>query len=322
MITTVHRATVLALLLLISQSNLAVTKNGFDLSDSLIPAEHIERGGPPRDGIPSIDNPEFIPAAEARFLRSKDRVIGVHRNGVAKAYPIKILNWHEIVNDSFADEPVLISYCPLCNTGMVFAVGHAEVTFTFGVSGLLYNSDVLLYDRQTGSLWSQIMSKAIAGPLKGVTLPAIPARHTTWRDWREQYPDSVVLSRNTGFRRDYGKSPYLGYATSRKLFFGVTQESTAYRRKELVLGVALDGQYKAYPFGELEEHGAPRFLDEFAGQTLTVEWLARDRTARLFSQDGEELASVLAYWFAWYAFHPNTEVFRAPVNPTVRGGSD
>jgi hypothetical protein len=141
----------------------AQTKNGFDLGDASVPIDQIRHGGVPRDGIPSIDNPKFIDAADADFLRGKDRILGVFRNGVAKAYPIKILDYHEIVNDHFGDEAILVSYCPLCYTGMVFSVQGNDVAFDFGVSGLLYNSDVLLYDRETGSLWSQILSKAITG---------------------------------------------------------------------------------------------------------------------------------------------------------------
>jgi hypothetical protein len=130
--TTTCRYLLIVLYLLVTQASSAATKNGFDLTDSLIPPERIERGGPPRDGIPSIDKPEFISAAAAGFLRTKDRVLGVYRNGFAKAYPIKILNWREIVNDRFGEEGILVSYCPLCNTGMVFAVSHPDVTSTLG----------------------------------------------------------------------------------------------------------------------------------------------------------------------------------------------
>jgi len=173
------------------------TRNGFDLNDASVPPDQIRRGGVPRDGIPSIDNPEFISAGDAEFLRDKDRILGVFRNGIAKAHPIKILDYHEIVNDSFGDEAIIVSYCPLCFTGMVLSAVAADLNFTFGVSGLLYNSDVLRYDRQTGSLWSQVLSKAISDPLKGVTLTYLPASHTTWRDWSARYPGTLVLSTDT-----------------------------------------------------------------------------------------------------------------------------
>ena len=170
---------ILCMLSLLSAASYAQIKNGFDLTDSLVPADEIRSGGIPRDAIPSINEPSFVSADEAGFLRDGDRIIGVHRNGVAKAYWIGILEWHEIVNDVFGDEAVLISYCPLCNTGMVFSVQNPNVRFSFGVSGLLYNSDLLLYDRQTNSLWSQIMGQAITGPLKGFTMNLLPSSHTT-----------------------------------------------------------------------------------------------------------------------------------------------
>jgi hypothetical protein len=130
--------------------------NGFILDEPLIPAGAIEKGGPPRDGIPSIDSPLFVAASEASFLDPEDRVLGITQGGKSKAYPVKILNWHEIVNDWLNQQPVVVTYCPLCGSGIAFSAMVGGRRLSFGVSGLLYNSDVLLYDRQTGSLWSQI----------------------------------------------------------------------------------------------------------------------------------------------------------------------
>lgn len=287
------------------------TINGFDLDDASVPPDQIRRGGVPRDGIPSIDNPKFIAADDAEFLRNKDRILGVFRNGFAKAYPIKILDYHEIVNDQFGDEAIVVSYCPLCYTGMVFSASAADFNFTFGVSGLLYNSDVLLYDRQSGSLWSQILSRAITGPLKGVKLTPLPASHTTWLDWSTRYPETLVLSRDTGFRRDYRRSPYLDYARSGQLMFPVENTSKEYRNKELVLGITVDGDTKAYPFEELEKNMQERFDDSIGSKTVTIEWNESEDFARILDDNGQEIPSVIAYWFAWYAFHPDTEIFRA-----------
>jgi len=309
-----NRLTLLSLLMLVSSACLAATKNGFNLDDSLIPAAKIKRGGPPRDGIPSIDKPEFVEPADAGFLKDKDRVIGVYYKGVAKAYPIKILNWHEIVNDTFQGSGILISYCPLCNSGMVFSAQSKTLRFSFGVSGLLYNSDVLLYDRQTQSLWSQILGKSIAGPLKGVKLNLLPSSHTTWRQWRRRYPNSKVLSTRTGFRINYNKSPYMDYARSGNLMFKVEHKNSAYRNKELVLGLTLGNKHKAYPFSELSKQGLNAFNDDFADRKLRIKWLEDDKTAMVFDEQGKELATVLAYWFAWYAFFPDTEIFKLPVD--------
>jgi len=305
------RTLTIPVLLGISLAAQGQVKNGFDLSDSLIDASGIRGGGPPRDGIPSIDEPKFLAAGDSDFLDPNDRVIGVHRNGIAKAYPIRILDWHEVVNDDFSGAATLVTYCPLCRTGMVFDVDNDEVELTFGVSGLLYNSDVLLYDRQTGSLWSQIMSQAITGSMKNVTLDLLPSRHTTWADWREIHPDTLVLSTDTGYRRQYDTSPYLNYERSSRLMFDVENRNRAYDNKNLVLGLSIGGQHRAYPFEELRARGADRFSDEFAGQELTVVWSEAANSAHVLNEAGVELPTVLAYWFAWYAFHPETEIFHA-----------
>jgi hypothetical protein len=305
------RTLTIPVLLSISLIAHAQVKNGFDLSDSLIDASSIRGGGPPRDGIPSLDEPKFVSIVDVDFLDSDDRVIGVYRNGVAKAYPIRILNWHEVVNDDFAGSATLVTYCPLCGTGMVFDVQNDEVDFTFGVSGLLYNSDVLLYDRQTGSLWSQIMSQAVTGPMKHTKLDLLPSRHTNWADWRELHPETLVLSTDTGYQRNYNSSPYLDYERSNRLMFDVENRNRAYANKDLVLGLSIGDRHRAYPLEELEKQGAERFNDELAGQQLTVVWSESANSAHVLDQSETEIPTVLAYWFAWYAFHPQTEIFRA-----------
>ncbi len=290
---------------------IAQTLNGFDVSDALVPSDQIVRTGVPRDGILSIDTPVFLAADDAAFLRQDDRVLGVNRNGVAKAYPVRILDHHEVVNDDFAGEPIVVTWCPLCYSGMAFTVATTDSRLTFGVSGLLYNSDVLLYDRQTGSLFSQIRSQAISGPLKALKIPAVPLSHTTWRDWRTRFPDTEVLSTDTGFRRNYKVSPYLDYQRSPRLAFPVANRSSELRNKELVLGVELNGRTVAYPFRELKRQEKASFEETFGAENWLVEWSEKDEFARVVDADGNEHPTVIAYWFAWYAFHPDTEVFSA-----------
>ncbi len=130
-----------------STKSVAQNKNGFDLKGALIPVNQIHGGGPPKDGIPSIDQPTFVLADEEDYLQNDAAVLGINYQGIIKAYPINILNWHEIVNDQFNQEPVVITFCPLCGSGMAFSASINGKAHTFGVSGLLYNSDVLLYDR-------------------------------------------------------------------------------------------------------------------------------------------------------------------------------
>lgn len=289
----------------------AQSRNGFDLANALIPVNEIHWGGVRRDGIPSINNPKFVAAANANFLGKKDRVLGVYRNGVAKAYPIRILDRHEVVNDRFGDESIVVTYCPLCFSGMAFSIHADNAARTYGVSGLLYNSDVLLYDHQTGSLWSQIRSQAISGPLKGTEMPPVVTAHTTWRDWLNRYPDTLVLSTDTGFRISYRSSPYTEYQRSGSLMFPVSNRSRDYRNKERVLGIDIDGVQKAYPFKELRKNGAASFDDAVGDYRVTIEWLEDEDYARALNEHGQEIPTVIVYWFAWYAFHPNTVVFQA-----------
>ena len=289
----------------------AQSKNGFDYSDALVPAAQIYWGGVARDGIPSIDNPRFVAAHEATSTRKTDRVLGVHRNGIAKAYPVRILERHEVVNDRFGDETIIVTYCPLCFSGMSFSMAADSVARTFGVSGLLYNSDVLLYDRQTGSLWSQIMSTAISGPLKDTKMTPIATAHTSWREWRGRHPDTLLLSTDTGYRINYRSPAYQEYERSRQTMFPVANRNSQYSNKERVLGVSLGNTFKAYPFKELREHDQASFQDDIDGTTLTIHWNSKESYARATGADDKEIPTVIVYWFAWYAFHPNTIVFQA-----------
>ncbi|HED19112.1 MAG TPA: DUF3179 domain-containing protein [Gammaproteobacteria bacterium] len=285
--------------------------NGFDLSGALVPVEEIRHGGPPRDGIPALDHPRFVSAGKANFLSDSDRVLGIDRNGIRKAYAVKILNYHEIVNDRFDRQAVVVSYCPLCGTGMAFLATADGSARSFGVSGLLYNSDVLLYDRETDSLWSQLMKQAIAGPLRGQHLQQIVMSHTSWGDWRNRHPDTVVLSTDTGSRRNYERSPYAGYENSKDLYFPVSKTDSRYHPKELVIGVSVAGMHKAYPFTELSRTDGD-LKDSVAGRELRVRYDSHNRTGRVFAADGSELPSTISYWFAWHAFHPDSEVYTAP----------
>ena len=227
----------------------------FDLSNATIPTDQIRAGGPPKDGIPALTDPTMVPADRAGYLRPDDRVIGYAADGEARAYPLRVLNYHEIVNDRVAGTPIAVTYCPLCDSAAIFdrrtPVGLRE----FGVSGLLYNSNVLMYDRggQPESLWSQVLGAGVSGPAAGKRLTALPVELTTWRDWSERYPQTSVLSAETGHPRDYRSNPYDGYLTSPGVMFPVTSTSDRLPAKQLVLGVWVGDTSKAYPlsaFGE------------------------------------------------------------------------
>lgn len=283
----------------------------FDLTKHSVPLDQIVDGGPGKDGIPAILTPRFISAGKAMFLQGTDRVLGLTLGTEAKAYPIKILNWHEIVNDTVSGTAVVVTYCPLCGTGIAFEATVEGYRHTFGVSGLLYQSDLLMYDHQTESLWSQISMHAVAGPLTGKELTPIFLEHTTWAEWRAAHPSTLVLSTKTGSLRNYDRDPYSGYAGNSELYFDTNHFDSRYHPKEWVVGIDLNGVAKAYPFAEIKKVRSP-ISDQLGGHAITIHFNQQTRSASATDADGKLLPSVMAYWFAWYTFHPKTEIFKAP----------
>ncbi len=287
----------------------------FDRSRHSVPLEQILDGGPGRDGIPAILHPKFIPAGEASFLSDQDRVLALQHGPESKAYPIKILTWHEIVNDSLGGRPIVVTYCPLCGSGVAFEAQVRGRPHTFGVSGLLYQSNVLLYDHQTESLWSQLGMHAITGSLMGERLTPLTVEDTTWGDWRRTHPGTWVLSTQTGSWRNYDRAPYGDYEATGEIFFDVSHHDGRYHAKEWVMGVERNGIAKAYPFSELRNSTSP-IHDHVGPDAVTIRFDLEHRRASVTDADGHLVPSVTTYWFAWYTFHPKTEVFtttlRAP----------
>lgn len=304
------RALIVGLFLLAGAANAQeLSRNGFILDGALVSPSEIQSGGVTRDVIPAIVEPKFVMAAEADFLREDDRVLGVDFAGQTRAYPVKILNYHEIVNDNFNGTPMVISWCPLCGSGIVFAALINNEAHTFGVSGLLFNSDLLMYDHQTESLWSQFVGLAITGPMKGMRLVTVPASNTTWGAWLELYPDSLVLSDEQGYNQfNYGRNAYASYEINREIRFPIRQISRKFSPKASILGVEINQQFKAYPFKKLPKN-KNRIEDEFAGQKLVIEYDRDLKAGRVLNEAGEEIPSFISYWFAWYSFHPNTEIY-------------
>ena len=284
--------------------------NGFDISNASIPTEEILRGGPSRDGIPAIDEPKFLPAADVNYLRDGDTVVGFVEQGEARAYPLRILVWHEIVNDTVGGRPIAVTYCPLCGTCMIFDRRYNGKELTFGVSGLLHNSDVLMYDRQTESLWSQLKMEAVSGPQVGQKMHWLASEQMTWAAWKERYPDSDVLSKETGFGRTYDGLPYAGYEQTERTMFPVPKHRDELRNKEWVIGVIVDGLPKAYPIAELEKLGDLP-LDDVVGELpIEVSYDAAGQRAEVKERtSGTAVPNVRVYWFAWQAFYPQTELY-------------
>ena len=178
---------------------------------ALVNVDDIRSGGPPPDGIPPIDEPRFVRPAAVRSLQDREPVIALEVDGEARAYPLEILMWHEIVNDTVAGVPVTVTYCPLCNSAVVYDRRLGDRVLDFGTSGKLYHSALVMYDRQTQSLWAHFTAEGLVGVLAGERLDTYPASIVSWGSWRDANPDGLVLSRDTGFDRDYGRNPYLGY---------------------------------------------------------------------------------------------------------------
>jgi hypothetical protein len=227
-----------------------------DFSIASVYFDEILSGGPPKDGIPPIDNPKFVTVDEAdNWLKDVEPVISMELNGAARAYPLQILTWHEIVNDVIGDTPVLVSFCPLCNTAIAFERGLDGVTYDFGTTGRLRYSNLIMYDRQTETWWQQATGEAIVGELTGSRLNFIPAAIIAWSDFRSAYPEGLVLSRDTGHSRSYGQNPYLGYDNINNPPFLYQGPQTPDRLPPVarVLAAELNGEAVAYPYTALQE---------------------------------------------------------------------
>jgi len=289
-----YRAPALLLLFLFS--------TGFMLKPSLIPESDILSGGPPKDGIPALTFPKVEPGnLGSTWLNDDDFILGVVVNGHARAYPVRILNWHEIINDRIGKKRFVITYCPLCGSGMAF-----DTRDQFGVSGLLYQSDVLLYDKKTETLWSQLMMQAVTGPRMGETLKLMPLTHTTWKAWHKQHPDTTVLSRHTGYYRDYNRDPYGDYGKSRSIYFPVRNKDDRLHPKTWVIGLELDGDFRAWEISAIKQAGEVR--ETWNHHDLII----RNREGIVEIVDastGNRLNSVVLYWFAWATFHPDTSLY-------------
>ena len=241
-----------------------------DFSQHSVPLEEFMSGGPPKDGIPAIDEPRFVEIEEAdSFLGPNEPVAVLEVNGVARAYPIQILVWHEIVNDELAGEPVAVTFCPLCNSTVAFSREVDGQTLDFGTTGRLRNSDLVMYDRQTESWWQQLTAEAVVGEMTGSTLEVLPSQILSWAEVKRAHPDADVLSRDTGFSRDYGTNPYAGYDDPGSQPFLLEEEADdRLPPKERVTAVQLDETAVVYPFSRVADE-AP-INDDIGGTPAVV----------------------------------------------------
>jgi hypothetical protein len=249
----------------------------------------------PRDRIPPIDEPVFEPIASADWLDAREPGALVQFGDEVRFYPLSILTRHEIVNDRFGEVPVVVTFCPLCNTAISFDARVDGQTLRFGVSGLLRNSDLVMWDDATTSLWQQITGEAVVGDFAGTQLELIPTSIVAYADVLENFPDAISLSRNTGFGIEYGANPYSAYSSSTSPFLFDGDPDPRHPALSRVVGVTLDGNEKAYPFSVLREQRA--INDELAGTPFVVVWGGdtADALDATVIADGEAIGSGIAY---------------------------
>ncbi len=265
--------------------------------DPLINLDELIAGGPPPDGIPPIDRPYFDPVADVDWLEPDEPVLSLTIDGQTKAYPVRILMWHEIVNDRLAGVPVAVTYCPLCNSGVAFERTVAGRTTTFGTSGKLYADNLVMYDRLTESLWPQLTGRASVGTLTGTELESIPMGTVGWEQFRTENPDATVLSRDTGFGRHYGDNPYIGYddPDSEPLFALPGKPDTRLPVKARVVGLGEGTRAVAVSRDFLAETGVRHVT---VGRHRVVLWHVPGQRSALDTQlipDGAEIGSVAAF---------------------------
>jgi hypothetical protein len=285
-----------------------------------VPLNEIIGGGPPKDGIPSIDNPKFISVDEAKsWLKDDEPGIAVSLGGVDRFYPFQILVWHEIVNDTVAGQRVLVTYCPLCLSGIVFDPVVKSERVEFGTSGKLWNSNLVMYDRKTETLWSQILGEAIVGELTGTRLKVLPSDQVRFGNWRAANPNGSVLSKDTGALRIYGVDPYGDYYTTSGAYFPIGTRDSRLEDKDFILGILINGKAKAYfpPAIKVKRE----ITDEFQGKMIVAKYDAELDVVRLFEKKPdssnpsgqaalERLNPFSAFWFSWVAAHPDTELYK------------
>ncbi len=299
-----------------------VESYGFALTPCLVPRERLVASGMAKDGLAALIEPaHWTPARAdaattryAKFLVSGDRVIGLRLGNETRAYPLRILAWHEVVNDTLGGAPVLVTYNPLCDSAVAFRREIAGGKLTFGVSGLLYDSNLLMYDRQPAardeSLWSQLLFAAVAGPAaaSGRTLAVLPISIETWREWRGEHPDTTVLAPDPGLVEKYASDPYASYASSDLLRYPVAPlpAPARFALKTPVVAVSGPNGWTAFPFPVVADlaRGGRRPAPSAASASAALEYRPGGPTVAV---DVTRLSAgagvVYASYFAWYATH-------------------
>lgn len=299
-----------------------VATYGFVLTPARVSAGDIVASGMPRDGLPALVDPGALPASAARkglggsrtkYVLPGDRVVGVELGGEARAYPLRVLAWHEVANDTLGGHPIAVTYNPLCDSAAVFSRRVGAETLELGVSGLLLDSNLLMYDRRSdgrpASLWSQLLLAAITGPAagRGERLELLPAEVTSWQAWRDAHPGTTVLAPDPQLAERYSSDPYSSYFGNDELRFPVHPLPPAgnLARKTPVIAVALGEAWAAFPYPVVASHAGPggSWAITVDGQALVLHAAGDPLEVQATGPDGVLLPAVHAFYFAWYALH-------------------
>ncbi|MAG94623.1 MAG: hypothetical protein CMJ48_12875 [Planctomycetaceae bacterium] len=305
---TAHSALFAMALVFAAPGSPIFSENGFDLSDALIPRDEIRVGIPGRDAIPALHAPKFLSGdAALKHFGARERVLVVRYKGEAKAYPLAVLNWHEIVNDTIAGLPIVVTYCPLCGTGIVFLATVRGEVLRFRVSGLLYQSDVLLYDEKSNSLWSQVLSKAVTGKFKGTSLETVGSTLEPLGEVVAKEKKLRVLSTETGHVRDYDRDPYRRYSLGAALMFPVDLQDAKVAAKAWCVLLRTKKESWIVPLSHLDPNADKQDL-KLGKLSVTVEYDARTSTINC-PKPPQEVTCIVGYYFALRAFHHDAKLY-------------
>ena len=295
-----------------------------DFCRHLVPLSQFQAGGPGKDGIPALDHPHFAPVSTVDWLAWREPVIELAVGHDVRAYPLEILIWHEIANDQVGGVPVAVTFCPLCDTAIVFDRRVGGHTLSFATTGNLRNSDLVMYDRTTESWWQQFGGQALVGHYAGTRLGQLPARIVAWREFLHAYPRGLVLTRDTGFSRPYGQNPYSGYDDAATPPFFPTAHANDRRLppKERVVFIQRGRDSVVVPFSVLQRRHLIRVT--VGGDHLVVRWRGgvvsaldsasiprgRDVGAASVSEHSKPVVFDEPFWFAVAAFRPHVRIIR------------
>ncbi len=293
-----------------------------DFSKHVVPLDEFQSGGPPKDGIPALEASRFTRANDVDWIGEREPVIVVEIAGETRAYPIQILMWHEIANDQIGDVPIAVTFCPLCNTAIVFDRRLGGKVYSFGTTGKLRDSDLVMYDRQTESWWQQFSGEALVGELVGKKLEQLPARTVGWMEFRAEHPTALVLSRDTGFVRDYGRNPYAGYDSidSSPIFATRNEDDDRLPPKERVVYVEIGDEAFALPFSSFAKE--PTVTIDTDRGDVVVRWTGgvssaldgpgiasgREVGSATVTLDGRPVPFHEPFWFAVAAVRPDVDI--------------